>query len=465
MKKRSFFIPAIFFLLIHLAANAQVDSAYLIYKKQFTELTVTRSGTQSEASQALEKFNKNQISSNQSFADFLKKVYSRKKGIGVLLYFFNNDTLKRILFEPGRVVDYASIYIKEEQLSSLADDLNTALSLEEAATGRSPVERGLNLKSKKKAVDLNKIISELTSVLLPTAFNERYKHLIIIPCLNIGAIPFHLLKPYKDSSYLIDKCSFTIAPTLVDFVGLRYEALLNIRSGDFDPAMSVAPFDSLIKEGLVLNSDSLYMKLDNTLFVCNPAYPVKGKYEYPDLPGAVKEINAAIPFSEHYTFLKGKRATKASVLKYLNNTDLAYFATHGVSGSASEDSTFLVLSGDDPYLTSLEIKDLRFATDFKMPEMVILSACQTGLGKNMEAGIMGSLSRAFLLGGSNHVIMSLWNVNDNATAYLMSRYIYHLSQPNRFTPSGPLRLAILDTKKEYPNPLHWGAFSFFGVDY
>ncbi len=82
----------------------------------------------------------------------------------------------------------------------------------------------------------------------------------------------------------------------------------------------------------------------------------------------------------------------------------------------------------------------------------------------MEAGVAG-LARSFLIGGSNHVIKSLWNADDNATAYLMSRFMYYLSKPNLFMPTEPLRLAILDTKKKYTNPAMWASFSLFGIDY
>ena len=96
--------------------------------------------------------------------------------------------------------------------------------------------------------------------------------------------------------------------------------------------------------------------------------------------------------------------------------------------------------------------------------MVILSACQTGLGRSMEAGVAG-LARSFLIAGSNHVIMSLWSVDDNATAFLMERFIYHLQTPSLFCPSEQLRQAILDTKKKFPNPSQWASFSVFGIDY
>jgi CHAT domain-containing protein len=163
---------------------------------------------------------------------------------------------------------------------------------------------------------------------------------------------------------------------------------------------------------------------------------------------------------------KEKKATKEAVLNSMEGADLAYFATHGIADDEKPmENSFLVLAGDDPFLTARNIMDLRNAGSFKQfPEMVILSACQTGLGKPMEAGVAG-LARSFLLAGSNHVIMSLWNVDDEATAFLMNRFIYHLQEPGSFMPAEPLRQAMLDTRKEYPSPVQWASFSLFGIDY
>jgi CHAT domain-containing protein len=152
------------------------------------------------------------------------------------------------------------------------------------------------------------------------------------------------------------------------------------------------------------------------------------------------------------------------VLKYIGEADVLYFATHGI---ASEEDpmkkSFLVLSGADPFLTAKDIMDSRKSYK-KFPEMVILSACQTGLGKSTEAGVAG-LARSFMLAGSYHVIMSLWNVDDEATAYLMNRFLFHLRKRSRFMPAEPLRQAALDTRKKFPKPSQWASFSLFGIDY
>lgn len=75
------------------------------------------------------------------------------------------------------------------------------------------------------------------------------------------------------------------------------------------------------------------------------------------------------------------------------------------------------------------------------------------------------LARSFMLAGANHVIMSLWSVDDEATAYLMNRFLFHLQKPSRFMPSEPLRQAIRDTRKKFPKPSQWASFSLIGIDY
>jgi CHAT domain-containing protein len=195
-------------------------------------------------------------------------------------------------------------------------------------------------------------------------------------------------------------------------------------------------------------------EFSNPLFISNPEYPVNTEYFFPDLPGAEKEINNALPYANRYTLLKGKQVIKDTVLKYLNGSDLAYFATHGVADIKDPMAkSYLVLSGADPFFTSMEIQDLRLDSNYHAPEMIILSACQTGLGKAMEAGLAGSLARSFILSGSSFVIESLWNVDDNATAFLMNRFMFYCSEKTQHFPAGALRLAILDTKSKFPSPL------------
>ena len=435
-------------------------NVYKIYEEQVEFLLEARGVPGPEIMAMIDIIKTNKINSDEALAELLGKLYSSKKGIGIIFYFFNGDSLRRVFFEPGKIIEKKTIFIKKKELLQLSIDFNHTLGLYDLSKNRAPKQRGLIVKPPPSSGQTYEgIIKKATALLIPESFDKSYKDLLIIPALNIGTIPFHLLKPYKDSTLLIENCSFTIVPGLIDLFTLRIKALKRATQwmgGDMSKT-----FDN---NDSINELDSTSFSFDNPLFISNPAYPSNTKFEFPDLPGAKREIDSAIKYVKHYILLEGKKATKNSVLKDLDKSDVAYFATHGIADAEKPmEKSFLVLSGADPFLTAKDIMEYS-RKNKSFPEMVILSACQTGLGKSMEAGVAG-LARSFLLAGSNHVIMSLWNVDDNATAYLMSRFMFHLQEKHQFIPSEPLRLAILDTKKIYPKPSQWASFSLFGIDY
>lgn len=439
------------------------SNIYKIYAAQIGSLLAVRGVPASEINELLAIFDKNSISSDDQFANLLSKLYPKNKGIGFLFYFFNKDSLHRIFFEPGKVVEKKIIAFTKPQLQQLGYDINHVIGLYKESIHSMPSKRGIIIETPEKTngADYSSVIKSITSLLIPESFDEKYQHLLIIPAMNIGTFPFALLKPYNDDSLLIDKCSYTIVPSLIDLLGLRIKTLKNNSRwmGDLSREFD----DNFDLKNISLTSFSI----KNALFISNPAYPTNTDFIFPDLPGAKKEINIAKDYAKSYKLLEGKNVIKDTVINYLKETDLAYFATHGIADSEFPmEKSFLVLSGADPFLTARNIMDLRNNKVFneKFPEMVILSACQTGLGKAMEAGVAG-LARSFLLAGSNHVIMSLWNVDDKATAYLMNRFILHLQNKSLFVPSEPMRKAMLDTRKKYPKPSQWASFSVFGIDY
>jgi CHAT domain-containing protein len=96
-------------------------------------------------------------------------------------------------------------------------------------------------------------------------------------------------------------------------------------------------------------------------------------------------------------------------------------------------------------------------------DLVVLSACQTGLGKEIRGeGIVG-LTRGFMYAGSPRLVVSLWNVNDAATAKLMTKLYQGMLQKG-LTPAVALRQAQLEMLKqpEYQAPYYWGAFVLQG---
>ena len=157
--------------------------------------------------------------------------------------------------------------------------------------------------------------------------------------------------------------------------------------------------------------------------------------------------------------LLGEQATEDAVRARAGTSDLLYFATHGRADAKDPlDEGFIALAkGNDGngLWTAREVQDQHL----ERAKLVVLSACQTGLGKTHDFGVIG-LARAFQLAGVPRVVMSLWSVPDYGTYALMDHFTVHLqSEP----PAQALREAIQDVRKMGFGPATWAAFSIFGV--
>jgi CHAT domain-containing protein len=143
-----------------------------------------------------------------------------------------------------------------------------------------------------------------------------------------------------------------------------------------------------------------------------------------------------------------------------------HFATHGILNSQYPELSGIVLSLVDEegnpqngFLRGHEIYNLNFPA-----ELVVLSGCQTGLGKDIRGeGIVG-LTRSFMYAGAARVMVSLWAVNDELTARLMSKFYRDLLSAKRLTPAAALRNAqlFLLKDKQFNSPYYWAAFILQG---
>ncbi len=121
----------------------------------------------------------------------------------------------------------------------------------------------------------------------------------------------------------------------------------------------------------------------------------------------------------------------------------------------TSDTSVKVSADKDGLLTSREAALLNLSNT----DVVILSACQTGLGvETLNMGVIG-LQQAFSNAGAKNLILSLWPVDDNATQLLMVKfYEYWLKDATNQNISSAFKKAQLDVKQKFPHPYYWGAF-------
>ena len=160
---------------------------------------------------------------------------------------------------------------------------------------------------------------------------------------------------------------------------------------------------------------------------------------------------------------RANRATATS--DELSNYRIVHFATHGLLNSEHPELSGLVLSlvdeqgrPQDGFLRLHEIFNLRLPA-----ELVVLSACQTGLGKEIKGEGLVGLTRGFMYAGAARVVASLWQVNDAATAELMKRF-YHRMLKDGMRPAAALRAAQIEMwkKPQWQSPFYWGGFVLQG---
>ena len=161
----------------------------------------------------------------------------------------------------------------------------------------------------------------------------------------------------------------------------------------------------------------------------------------------------------------GFAASRATVAgSSLQDFRMIHFATHGVIDSQHPDLSFLALSNydengqrhEDGCLRLTDIYSLRLAAD-----LVVLSACQTALGKEIRGEGLIGLTRGFMYAGAARVVASLWKVEDRSTAELMASF-YRGMLREGLSPAAALRKAQLETKNKWKRPYFWAGFSLQG---
>ena len=143
--------------------------------------------------------------------------------------------------------------------------------------------------------------------------------------------------------------------------------------------------------------------------------------------------------------------TKENIYRMSDNPLLRSGLIFSGANKKWSNPSYQIDSSDDGILTAYEISNL----DLSEAKLVVMSACETGLGEiKGSEGIFG-LQRSFKLAGVKNIIMSLWKVPDTQTKELMK--IFYQNCFNGLSISEALRTAQMEMSKKYP-PYYWAAF-------
>jgi len=189
----------------------------------------------------------------------------------------------------------------------------------------------------------------------------------------------------------------------------------------------------------------------------------------PRLPFSRREadtIIASAPIGNSFEAVDFRASRITATSPELAQYRVVHFATHGVLDSRTPALSGIVLSlvdtkgkPQDGFLRLWDIYNLRLPV-----ELVVLSGCQTALGKEVKGEGLDGLTRGFMYAGAARVMASLWKVDDAATAELMALFYQGIFKDN-LRPAAALRAAQIQMwkrKRWHGDPYFWGAFQLQG---
>jgi len=279
---------------------------------------------------------------------------------------------------------------------------------------------------------------------------SKKSKLVIIPDGILNYLPFEVL--LTQNKVVLPGNKYSDLPFLVKKFPVSYgQSASVLRSLLADQSESTTAAKKLIAFG-----DPVYEDQDGNF-----------EFHYSRLEFSGKEIENIESYFEKASsevYVRDK-ATEQNVKKEggLTKFDYVHFATHGYIDEDEPDRSSLVLTqepntGEDGFLRASEIFNLSLNAD-----LVVLSACQTGLGKLIRGEGMVGLTRAFMYAGTPSIVVSLWSVSDNSTAVLMGEFYKNLIK-NKLSKTDALRKAQLSLIKdpEYAHPFYWAPFILIG---
>lgn len=300
-----------------------------------------------------------------------------------------------------------------------------------------------NPQFRRAALSLSKML------LQPALGNLNVKRLVIVPDDSLENLPFELL-PLDGAPSVIDRYEITEAPSAGVALALKRRRV----------ARAAAP------HGVALLADPVFDAGDARVGA-KTRRPVT-QTRFSRLAFSRREAMAVAllhPPDAASLFLGFDASKETFTSGRLDDYRTIHVSTHGVANSKDPARSGLVLSLVDPsgaprdgMLSANEISALKLSAD-----IVVLSACDTTIGKQFKGEGLLSTARAFLYAGADKVLGTRWNIDDEATSALLTSF-YRSVWRDRLTPEAALRKAQMTIRRDprWQSPFYWASFVLLG---
>ena len=379
----------------------------------------------------------------------------------------------------GRSFRYAALVLTE-QGTVQSVDLGDAIAIDQKAIA---FQKALSTRAGNTKAIARELDTLLMSQLRPLLGDKT--HLLLSPDSQLNLIPFDALID-ENNNYLIERYQISYLTSGRDLLKLQ----LDTPSKQNAVILANPNYDSAVVPAQSVSSGDGQRSVDMTNLTFSP------------LPGTAEEASAIATFLPNATLYTQNQATENS-LKQVNAPSILHIATHGfflpdvpfttpapagerattfestISDEAQSQPTpsnlenpllrsGLVFAGvnardsgtEDGIFTALEASSLNLLGT----QLVVLSACETGIGAASNGEGVYGLRRAFTIAGAESQIMSLWRVNDTGTSELMRLYYENLmgERQGRSEALRNAQLEMLNSGGTFSDPYYWSSFIFSG---
>jgi CHAT domain-containing protein/tetratricopeptide (TPR) repeat protein len=257
------------------------------------------------------------------------------------------------------------------------------------------------------------------------------------------------------SNKLTSKNLIIIPDGLLNFV--PFEALITKKSS----STNFAKMNYLLRDFIISynNSASFYLNgksISNSKKTVLGIFPIFEKTDF-ELSFSKTEMQS-IKSNFNGNYFENSTATFANFKKNANNFSILHLSTHADAGNTETPASMKFFDQDILYseLYRLSIK----------PDLVVLSACQTGIGKLYKSEGAMSIARGFQFAGAENLLFSLWKVNDYTTSIFMANFYKNIKENKSFSEANhQAKLDFLDNKEisnSKKSPYYWSAFVYYG---